>query len=333
MNIKKIYFVEKSTAFNSDNLNSHLIAGSEKTLINISSELSKYDNLEIKVFNLTKKKKKNKGFEWNNLNEINSYEIPDFLIAMSDANLLSLIKCKNKFLWSHSVQPFEKFLRKKQLFAFIKNKPTMILEGKYHYETRSFLTSLYGKEILPISVDYDFIETNVDENLLANKNAIFTTRPDRNLNFLLECWENISLNSKNSKLYINPPFEINEYLNNKGVRLREKGNKANLISDLKNSRVMLNPGHKGEVFCLAAEEARELCVPIVTMGIGSLKERVEHGVTGYIAKNKNEFIEYSCMILNNDDHYLYLKKNLIKKRNSRSYKDVAIDFLKIIYDN
>jgi glycosyltransferase involved in cell wall biosynthesis len=81
---------------------------------------------------------------------------------------------------------------------------------------------------------------------------------------------------------------------------------------------MLNPGHKGEVFCLAAEEARELCIPIVTLGIGSLRERVEHGVTGFIAKNANEFIDYTIKILNDDNLYLNLKKNLIKKRNVRS---------------
>ena len=125
MNTKKIYFVEKSTAFNSDDLNSHLIAGSEKTLINITSELSKNDRLDIKVFNLTKQRKQINGLEWNNINEISSYQTPDFLIAMSDANLLSLINCKKKFLWSHSVQSFEKFLRKKQLFAFIKNKDSI----------------------------------------------------------------------------------------------------------------------------------------------------------------------------------------------------------------
>ena len=79
MNTKKIYFVEKSIPFNSDNLNSHLIAGSEKTLINISSELSKYDNLEIKVFNLTKEQKKFNGLEWNILSEISSNDIPYFL--------------------------------------------------------------------------------------------------------------------------------------------------------------------------------------------------------------------------------------------------------------
>ena len=96
---------------------------------------------------------------------------------------------------------------------------------------------------------------------------------------------------------------------------------------------MLNPGHKGEVFCLAAEEARELCVPIITMGYGSLYERVIHNKTGFIAKNKEEFIKFSSDILNDDQLFLELQKNLISKRNTRSYKNVADDFLRIIYES
>ena len=62
------------------------------------------------------------------------------------------------------------------------------------------------------------------------------------------------------------------------------------ISDISSSRLFLIPGHKAELFCISAEEARELCVPIVTMGFGALSERVDHLKTGYIAKTKNEFI-------------------------------------------
>ena len=68
-----------------------------------------------------------------------------------------------------------------------------------------------------------------------------------------------------------------------------------------NSKVFITPGHKTEVFCLAAEEARELCLPIVTMGYGCLYERVEHNKTGFIAKNQREFIDYTNLILNNND--------------------------------
>jgi len=329
----KIYFIESSTSFNKNYLDSPSIAGSEKTLINITNELSKNDDLIINVFNKTDEPFKLGNLEWNNINEINKYEFPDFLIAMSDAKLLSLTESKKKFLWSHSVQPIEKFIRKKQLLPFLKNKPIMILEGEYHYKTRSFLTSLYGKKILPIAVDDEFININIDTPDIKKKDAIFTTRSDRNLSFLIDCWSHIKKNSETSRLIINPPYELSDQDKTNDIHLRIKGNKQDLINDLMNSRVMLNPGHKGEVFCLAAEEARELCVPIVTMGYGALYERVEHKKTGFIAKNKDEFIKYSSDILNNDDLFLELKKNLILKRKSRTYKDVANDFLKLIYES
>ena len=328
--MKKIYFVEKSIPFNSNDINQSFIGGSEKTLINISNELGYFKHLTIKVFNRTNAYKKINNVEWNNIENISFEDQPDVLISMSDANLLSLFKCKKNYLWSHSIQPIEKFIRKKQFYSFIKYKPVMILEGKYHYRNRSFLTSMFGKKILPIAVDSEFINFNVDEHFVPNKKAIFTTRSDRNLDFLLNCWAEINTKSFNSTLYINPPYNLTDDHTSQGIKLRTKSDKTKLINDLSTSRVMLNPGHKGEVFCLAAEEAKELCIPIVTMGIGSLSERVEHEITGYIAKNRDEFINYTIKILNDDNCYLNLKKNLIKRRNLRSYKDVAIDLLKII---
>ena len=90
-----------------------------------------------------------------------------------------------------------------------------------------------------------------------------------------------------------------------------------------NSRVMLNPGHKGEVFCLAAEEARELCVPIVTMGYGALYERVEHKKTGFIAKNSDEFADYTLKIFNDHNLWKKIRNNLIKLRGTKKWKTVA----------
>ena len=59
---------------------------------------------------------------------------------------------------------------------------------------------------------------------------------------------------------------------------------------------MLLPGHKGEVFCLAAEEARELCIPIVTLGYGSLYERVIHNKTGFICDGNDLNSIYDSVI-------------------------------------
>tara|TARA_Y100000591_G_C21818377_1_gene692101 strand:+ start:201 stop:1190 length:990 start_codon:yes stop_codon:yes gene_type:complete len=326
----KIFFLEKSIPFCSNDLNSGLLGGTEKTLINITNELAKNKNLEIKVFNLCYNKEVINNVEWNNINNFNNSVFADVIIAFSDINLFNNFKSKKKFLWSHSIQNLEKFIRKKQLLSYLKHKPVLILEGEFHFKNRSFVTSFFGKKILKLAPDYEFISESIDVDFIPPKNCIFTTKSDRNLNLLLNAWERIFLSNKNAKLYINPPFNLNQNQSNQNIFLREKGSKQKLISDLKNSRLMLVPGHKGEVYCLAAEEARELCIPIVTLGYGSLYERVIHNKTGFIAKNIDEFIYYSHKLLNDDNLYLQIRKNLYNLRNSRNFSHVANDLLKII---
>ena len=329
----KIFFLEKSIPFNSLDLNSFKIGGAEKILINISNELAKYKDLEIKVFNNVEKRQLISNVEWVNINDYDYQIEPDILIAFSDANLFKNYKSKKKFLWSHSVQNLEKFIRKKQLISYLKHKPVLILEGDYHFNTRPFLTSFFGKRILKLAPDYEFINESVDIDFFPDKECIFLTKSDRNLDILLKAWNEIYKSNNNAKLYINPPFKLSEAQTKQNIFLRVKGNKKNLINDLKNSRVMLVPGHKGEVYCLAAEEARELCIPIVTLGYGSLNERVIRKKTGFIAKNIHEFINYSLKLLNDDKLYLQIRKNLLKLRNTRNYSHVASDLLKIININ
>ena len=325
-----IYFLEQSIPFNSSDLDDTKIAGTEKTLINITTELAKNDNLIIKVFNETLVKKKINNVEWCNLSDLIKYPEPDVMIAFSDANLFRNFNAKRKFLWSHSVQNFEKFIRKKQLISYIKHKPILILEGEYHFKNRSLITSFFGKKIVKLAADYEFINEEIDINTIPEKKCIFTTRADRNLNILLKSWKEIYSLNKDASLFVNPPLNLTSEMSNQNVKIRNKGNKKDLINDLISSKLMLIPGHKGEVFCLAAEEARALCLPIVTLGYGSLYERVEHNVTGYIAKNITEFVYYSHKLLNDDDLYKKFRKNLYSLRNTRNFSHVAKDLLDII---
>ena len=329
----KIYFLENSYNYNGDDLDKDGIGGAEKILINITNALSIDKNLIIKVFNNTDKPKIINKVHWNNINQIDENDKPDYLISMSDANLFNKLSSNNNFLWSHSVQNIEKFIRKKQLIPFLKHKPIMILEGDYHYRNRNFFTSFYGKKILKIAVDDDFLIFKINSNYIPEPRAIFTTKSDRNLDFLLKSWHKIKKNSPKAKLFINPPFELTEINKKDDVLLRKKGDKSLLIQDLVKSRLFITPGHKSEVFCLAAEEAKELCIPIVTMGYGCLYERVNHEKTGFIAKNINEFIDYSVKILNDDNLYLDLKKNLLELKNLRNFNLVKNDLLKILKEN
>jgi len=150
----------------------------------------------------------------------------------------------------------------------------------------------------------------------------------RNSDLLIDIWKDkIHPKFKKGKLLITP--NDNKHLNF-NIFERKMESQRKLVEDLLKSKVFLVPGHKAELYCLAAEEARELCIPIVTMGIGSLYERVEHGKTGFIAKNENEFASYTLELFNNETLWNQMRSNLIKIRGKSNWSDSTNNLLKII---
>ncbi len=327
----KICFLDKTTfEYDFNDKYSPLLRGAETILINLSKSISLLGH-EVFVFNNCRKSIKNNNYHWNNINQlINKNNYFDVAITNADANLLNLVNAKKKIVLSYSLQPIEKFLRKKQLFPYIKHRPKIFLLGEYHKKERSIFLSLFGSEIYTPGIDDIFLESKIKFPKNSNQ-AIFTSRSDRNLNILLEIWNNYILpKSTNHKLLITPNNEDANFLKKKNIYFRKMDLQGNLIKDLLCSKMMLVPGHKAELFCLAAEEARELCLPIITLGIGSLKERVEHGKTGFIAKNYSEFAQYTLDLFKQDELYNNLVKNLLELRGSKSWLNAAKNFLKII---
>lgn len=71
-----------------------------------------------------------------------------------------------------------------------------------------------------------------------------------------------------------------------------------------------------------------MCIPIITLGLGSLSERVEHGVTGFIAKNEDEFADFTLQIFSDYDLWKKLRNNLLQLRGTRKWQTVASDLIK-----
>jgi hypothetical protein len=301
------------------------LRGAETILINLFNELKAKGHNVIVYNNCHNSDITN---NWKNLNNIKNDNIKfDIAISNADATLFNYIDAKKKFVISYSLQSIEKFIRKKQLFAYLKHKPHYILIGKYHKKNRSKLISLFGTSILDLAVDDIFLKTKLYNDININQ-AIFTSRVDRNSSLLIKIWkEKIFPNFKNGKLLITPD-------NNKDLKFnifeRQMKSQNHLINDLLKSRIFLAPGHKAELFCLAAEEARELCIPIVTMGIGSLYERVIHEKTGFIAKNEDEFAHYTIELFKNNELWYKIRSNLLKLRGSYNWSNASNNLLKII---
>ena len=323
----KVCFIDKTDfKYSFEDKYSPKLRGAETTLINLSYNL-KLLGCEVYVFNNCSKEHIEKNYYWSDINNIKLKQtIFDVAISNGDINLLNAVISKKKYAISYSIQTIEKFIRKKQIFGFIKNKPKIVFIGKYHRSKRPFITRLFGYKYLRLAVD-DIFNNSIIDNKIDNHKAIFTSRPDRNLQLLLDIWKNkiYTKNTKN-KLYVTPSNEISRF-NKFNIYSRNLLDQNDYLSDIKNSRIMLIPGHKAELFCLAAEEARELCIPIVTMGIGSLKERVEHHVTGFIAENEDQFADYAIKLFENDELWNKIRANLLKKRGLSNWKFSAEKFL------
>jgi len=328
----KICFIDNTNfKYSFNDKNNPLLRGAETTLINLSYNLSLIDN-EVDVYNNCSKSFYSNNYKWQNISVLEkSNNLFDVAIANGDINLLNNVNAKKKFAISYSIQTIEKFIRKNQLLTYLRNKPKIILIGDYHKTKRNILTRIWGHDFLELSIDDNFINTEVNfNNQELSNQAIFTSRPDRNGKKLIEIWRDKIFPFRNNiKLLFTPNIDV-QNLNSFNIFYRKMKDQVELINDLKNSRVMLLPGHKAELFCLAAEEARELCLPIVTLGIGSLKERVIHNETGFIAQNDTQFAKYTLDLFNDDDLCIQLKKNLYKLRNHRCWAKSAKKFLGVL---
>ena len=112
------------------------------------------------------------------------------------------------------------------------------------------------------------------------------------------------------------------------IFLRKIVSREEMIDELKNYRGLTYLGHKSDIFTLTAEEAIKLCLPVVTFGIGSLRERVTHMETGFIAKNDQEFADYTIKLLNDDIFYLNLKSKMSQIRKKNNWEFIANEWIR-----
>jgi glycosyltransferase involved in cell wall biosynthesis len=304
------------------------LRGAETILINLSEQLEKLGH-DVTVLNNCSFEIHKNSSKWYNITRSNHLKNVNFDIAIvnADVRFLDKIKAKKKYVISFSLQSLEKFIRKKQLFSYIKHKPTYLLIGKYHDAKRSKLITLFGSKIIDLAID-DIFNNTILTNKIDPNLAIFTSHAERNLDLLIDIWnKEIYPNFNNGKLLITPK---SKFIEKNNIFFRKMASKQVMINDLLKSRVYLVPGHKAELFCLAAEEARELCLPIVTLGIGSLKERVVHEKTGFIAKNSKEFANYTIELFKNNFLWNDIRNNLLNLRGSKSWSIASQNFLKQI---
>ena len=319
----KICFLENTNfCYNSNDLHSPLLRGSETTLINLSLELNKMGH-KITVINNCPRNEVINSIRWLNFNNYNENETFEIAISNNDIRFFNKINAKKKVLISHSLQNFEKFIRKKQLLSYIKHKPIVATLGKYHLKNRNKLLRLFGNINLDIGIKDDFLSANI--NIKKENQAIFTSSSYRNLDLLINLWKDkIYFRLPKTNLLVTP---TNKFDLSHNIKLRKKGTTNELINDLLRSMVYLIPGHKSELCCQAVEEAKELCIPTATLGIGSLSEQIENEKSGLISKNINHFSDNIVQLFNDEKLYNKIRNHLIHNRGKKRWSIISKNFI------
>ena len=328
-NDRSILFIDNSNSdFTGLDLNTTKVRGTESSLILLAESLVK-NSIYVKVLTEIDKDVLCNGVIYSNKN-IHQETTYDLCVAISNANLFNDISAKKKVVWSNSLQPFEKFLRKKQLLPFLKHKPEVVTMCNYQFYKRSYLTSMYGKHMISLSVDPRFYTEKVDLENIPSPYALNNVRSHRNLDWLIDIWTK-SFNNKNgkAKLFINPNLiEYSDEMKESNIYERKFGSRDDLINELRNTRVFAYTGHKSDIWVLTVEEAVQMCVPIVTYGIGSVEDRVIHNETGFIAKNDEEFAKYLEMLLFDDEFYNKIRRKMFKRRGFKNWDFIADIWIK-----
>ena len=327
---KKIIIIDNSNlSYTSEDIEGTVVRGTETSLILLAEQFVKI-GIEVDYCNSISNPKKINGVNYFHKNKIDKSYTYDLAIVISDANEFYRVSSIKKAVFSNSNQPIEKFIRKKQLLPFLKFKPILITLCEYQYKKRSFFTSFYGKKTIPITVDPKFLNIDIDINHLPERKVVYNIRSNRNLDRLIKIWcEKIFPINNEFKLFITPNIiDYKDYHFNNNIFLRNIGSRSQMINELNNYRALTYLGHKSDIFTLTAEEAIKLCLPVVTFGIGSLKERVTHNETGFIASNDQEFADFTIKLLNDDIFYLDFKKKMHEKRHENNWEFIANEWIK-----
>ena len=155
--------------------------------------------------------------------------------------------------------------------------------------------------------------------------AVFASQPGRNLDLVLKAWrEQIHplLPAARLHVYLPRPELARSFVTDQkddGIEVKGSVGKAKLAEAFCNARAMIYPGHKEETFCNAAAEFIACGLPVVTMGIGALSERVRHEIDGFVVPNVESMGEHAMRLLTDDRLWRRMQRAGIEGSQSRTW--------------
>jgi glycosyltransferase involved in cell wall biosynthesis len=227
----------------------------------------------------------------------------DVLIACNDARLLENALHGQRVLWMHNPLALEKAARRRQIGPMWRWRPRAVFGSRDAERACSRIYPFASRQVVPLGVTREFLSAEVGQP--RELRFIWASQPQRGLPQAVAAWRahfaamppGASLDifgSTTTDAGISPTDATAA-----GINFHPRATKADLARVFERSLALICPGAADETFCLAAAEAQCVGLPVLTLGIGSLAERVSHGINGLVTRDFGE-LGVACARLASD---------------------------------
>ncbi len=328
----KILFIDcTTTAFHGDDIDRKPIGGIQSATARLAILLADAGHT-VTVMNALDRTHVSKGVFWRPREEAAPDTQYDAVIVNNEPRLFHLARRQIKagakpILWLHNPASLGKFIKKGRIPSLLRYRPIVVFIGEKQKQGARYLP-VSRRHVIYHSLPAYFFDAA--EQAPPVSRAFFSSQPYRGLTEAIAVWKGyihpehpdaefqVFCGQDDLSAYGCTPMEAHQY----NIVPMPKLSRPELAAAIRETRFMLFPGHEDETFCFAAAEATALGRPIVTMGIGALSERVQHGKSGFIAKDAADMAKYANRLLADDQLWLDFHRRALIMR--EAYRDDAM---------
>ena len=310
-----IVMADDGIVFDGDSMDSGPLGGAETAFASLAEAFAARGH-DVAVFNRCAAPMERRGVRWSPIDD-GMPDAADLYIANRGDRLLPRVPgARCRAFWIHN--PAGYLFKLRYLRKLWRWRPTIVFSGAYHAASYPGWAPAGGREIIPYGISDAFFGVDAPVKPPPPR-AVFTSSPLRSLDWLLELWAaRIRPAVPEAELHLfssprtygthgdarwaqmNAVLDRARELGDRGVVLREPLPKPELASELAGYRTLLYRGDPGETFCLAVGESQAAGVPGVVQNVGCVAERIEDGVTGFVARDDGDFAERAVALLRDD---------------------------------
>lgn len=279
------------------------------------------------------------GCDWAPLGRSLPAEADLFIVNRDTRLLRRLPRRARAVLWVR--ESGRRFFRWGRLSTLGSRRPVLAFLGVYHAATYPGWLPGGPRAIVP-PVTAEPFRTSAAPMRPPPPFAIFTGTSGPGLSWLLDLWSvRIHPALPKAQLYVfaAPGGSGRERITpallgrvkamgDAGVHLRVPGAAADRIEELRQSRVLLDPGHPADMFGYPAAEAQAMGVPAVVCDVAALRERVVDGESGFVVPPRDAaaFAAATVRVLGDDALWRAQRDAALRYHRARGWDDVAADF-------